>query len=146
MAVETLSHWDGPDGERWAAEAERYDRMSRRFGDAILEVLDAQPGEHVLDVGCGNGALTIAVAAAVGPDGSATGLDISPQMLAVAARRAREAALPNARVLLADAQEVDLPPGSFDALISRFGVMFFEDPVAAFRNLKRTGGQLRVIA
>lgn len=145
MTSTTLEDWDGADGERWAAEAERYDRMTRRFADAIVNAVAARPGERLLDVGCGNGALTLALAEPVAPDGTITGLDISSPMLAVAERRARQRGLTNTSFLHADAQAADLEPGSFDAVVSRFGVMFFNDPVAAFTNLAnalRPGGRL----
>jgi SAM-dependent methyltransferase len=132
---DTFSAWDGADGERWAAEADRYDRMSRRFCDAILEALAPAPGELVLDVGCGNGALLLAVAEGVGPAGAVTGLDVSSPMLAVAGRRAVQRSLGNVDLIHGDAQVAEIPPASFDALISRFGVMFFDNPTAAFTNL-----------
>lgn len=135
MANETLSNWDGTDGERWAAEADRYDRMSRRFADAIIDALAPAKGEDVLDVGCGNGALLLAIADTVAPDGTVTGLDISSPMLEVARRRAADRSLANVSLVHGDAQVVELEPSSFDAVVSRFGVMFFDDATAAFTNL-----------
>lgn len=141
----SLDAWDGADGERWAAEADRYDRMSRRFADAILDAASPAPGERVLDIGCGNGALTLAIAPTVGIEGHVTGVDISTPMLAVAQQRADAVAVDNVSWRRADAQTADLGEGAFDLVVSRFGVMFFEDPHAAFANLARslrTGGRI----
>lgn len=139
---EQIEHWDGEGGEHWAAEAEAYDRLNRRFAERIVERLAPQPGERVLDVGCGNGALSLLLAPVVG---SVVGLDISGPMLATAASRASAAGLSNVTFEKGDAQVHDLPDASFDAAVSRFGVMFFEDPVAAFANIRRMvrpGGRL----
>ena len=102
-------------------------------------------GERVLDIGCGGGSTTIAIARAVTPDGVALGIDISPDLTALAGRRAAEAGLGNARFLCSDAATVRLPEAPFDRLFSRFGSMFFDDPVAAFSNLHsllRPGGRI----
>lgn len=128
-------YWNGGGGERWVAEAERYDMLNQRFGRRLVEVLAAQPGERVLDIGCGNGALALEVAKHVGLDGAVVGLDISEPMLGVARERAHAAGAGNVTFEQGDAQVHSLPPASFHAVTSRFGVMFFEDPVAAFANL-----------
>lgn len=135
VANETLSNWDGADGERWAAEADRYDRMSRHFTDAIVDAVAPTPGEHVLDVGCGNGALLLVIAGMVAPEGTVVGLDISSPMLDVARRRATDHSAGNVRLIHGDAQVAELEPAAFDAVVSRFGVMFFHDATAAFTNL-----------
>ncbi|MGH8922616.1 MAG: class I SAM-dependent methyltransferase, partial [Actinomycetes bacterium] len=99
----------------------------------------------MLDVGCGCGATTLAAAGMVGAGGSAFGLDLSAPMLGVARRRAEERAAANVRFDQADAQTCVLPRDAFDVAISRFGTMFFDDPVAAFRNVAgalRTGARL----
>lgn len=139
---EQIEHWDGEGGEHWAAEAEAYDRLNRRFAERLVERLAPQPGERVLDVGCGNGALSLALAPLVG---AVVGLDISGPMLATAAGRAEAAGLSNVTFEKGDAQVHRLPEASFDAAVSRFGVMFFEDPAAAFANIRgmlRPGGRL----
>ena len=143
--ADQIEYWNGPAGEHWGAEADRYDRIDVEFGELIVVAVDAAPGERVLDVGCGNGALSVAIGSIVAPGGSVLGLDVSGPMLAVAARRASEAGLGNVTFERGDAQVHPLPDGAFDAVVSRFGVMFFDDPVAAFANLARTlrpGGRI----
>jgi SAM-dependent methyltransferase len=143
--ADQIEYWDGPAGEHWAAEQARYDRINIQFGERIVTGLNAEPGERVLDVGCGNGALCLAVAPVVAPGGTVHGLDISGPMLATAARRASQAGLDNVTFENGDAQVHALPDFAFDAVVSRFGVMFFEDPGVAFANLARTlrpGGRI----
>jgi SAM-dependent methyltransferase len=142
-----IESWDGPGGQHWAAEAERYDRMAGSFGERIIEVAAPRPGEQVLDVGCGNGAVALAVSALVKPGGSVTGLDISGPMLVRARQRAETAGIASVSFRKGDAQVYPLPPGSVDVIVSRFGVMFFDDPVAAFANLHRAlkpGGRIAI--
>jgi SAM-dependent methyltransferase len=142
-----VEHWTGAGGDHWAAEHARHDRMLAPFTDVVLQTLDPQPGEAVLDIGCGNGALTWAAAERVSPGGTVVGFDLSPQMLAVA--RNRSSAPPGVAVTFeqGDAQTDGLGT-RFDAWISRFGVMFFKDPVAAFANLARSlrrGGRIAFV-
>ncbi len=143
--ADQIEYWDGPAGEHWVAEQDRYDRINIQFAERIVSGLNAEPGERVLDVGCGNGALCLAIAPIVAPEGTVHGLDISGSMLAAAARRARQAGLDNVTFEKGDAQVHQLPDAAFDAVVSRFGVMFFDDPGVAFANLARTlrpGGRL----
>jgi len=140
-----IESWDGPGGQHWVAEAERYDRMTRSFGERIIEAAAPGPGEQVLDVGCGNGAVALAVSALVAPGGSVMGLDVSGPMLAYARRRAEQARIASVSFRQGDAQVYPLPWAGFDAVVSRFGVMFFDDPVAAFANIGRAlrpGGRI----
>jgi SAM-dependent methyltransferase len=132
-----IESWDGAGGQHWVAEAERYDRMTGSFGERIIEAAAPRPGERVLDVGCGNGAVALAVSALVAPGGSVMGLDISGPMLAYARQRAEQAQIASVSFRKGDAQVYPLPQASFDAVVSRFGVMFFDDPVVAFANLGR---------
>lgn len=134
--AEQKARWTGAGGRHWAAEAERHDRMLAPYRDQLLDVLALRPGERVLDVGCGNAALTLAAATLVAPEGEAVGVDISTPMLAQARQRANDAEVTNVSFVEADAQVHPFDPDAFDALTSRFGVMFFDDPIAAFTNLR----------
>jgi SAM-dependent methyltransferase len=132
---EQAERWNGADGQHWISAQERYDAMLAPFTDLILTAATLVPGESVLDVGCGCGATTLAAARAVSP-GAAVGVDLSAPMLARARAAAALADLPNASFEHGDAQ-VWSPPGlRFDTVVSRFGMMFFADPVAALANLR----------
>jgi SAM-dependent methyltransferase len=136
--VEQMDYWNGAGGEHWVAEQVRYDEINAEFGAQVVAVLAPQPGDRVLDVGCGNGALSLAIAPLVAPAGVVLGLDISAPMIEAAAQRADAARLRNAIFEHADAQTYRLEGAAFDAVVSRFGVMFFDDPDAAFANLGRS--------
>ena len=101
----------------------------------LLEAAALQPGERVVDVGCGGGRQTLAVAQAVGSDGHVLGLDISPQMIELAQARVSEAGATNASFRVADVQTEPFEPDSFDVAVSQFGCMFFDEPERAFANL-----------
>jgi SAM-dependent methyltransferase len=135
--------------EFWVREADRWDGTSGRFGDAMLEAANLVPGQRVLDVGCGAGSTTIEAARRVAPNGAALGVDISAPALALARERAAAAGRDGVDFIEGDAQRHPFEPGAVDAVISRFGTMFFDDPVAAFANLRhalRRGGRLAVVA
>jgi SAM-dependent methyltransferase len=140
-------YWTDIGGPHWVAEQRQFDQMLVHFDAESRRVLDAKPGEHVLDVGCGTGTTTIEIADAVGPTGSVVGCDISPTMIDAA--RVRASDLPQVSFAIADAQTDDLLQADlFDAVYSRFGVMFFVDPVAAFANIAaavRPGGRLTFV-
>jgi SAM-dependent methyltransferase len=131
--------WNGERGERWVTDPDRRDLVMASVADALLAAAALRPGESVLDVGCGCGATTLLAAGQVGPTGSVHGVDVSGPMLAVARERTAAAAATAHHVTfdLADAQTHALPSHRFDAAISRFGTMFFDDPVAAFANVAR---------
>ncbi len=138
-----VEYWNGRPTDVWVAEAERFDAMLGPFGRRLLTATALQPDERVLDVGCGNGAISLEAARAVGPGGRVTGLDLSAPMLGVARRRAEEQGI-DIDFIQGDAQTAsfDRP---FDVVVSRFGVMFFDDPEVAFANLARAtrpGGRL----
>ena len=132
---EQIAYWNGPGGDHWAAQQERTDRVLVEIGTASLARAAAQPGESVIDVGCGCGATTVGLAEAVGPQGRVLALDVSAPMLGRA--RARLAANGNVSFALADAAAHEFAGIEADLLFSRFGVMFFGDPTAAFANLRR---------
>lgn len=127
--------WAGEMGERWLASLDRFEGMIAPIGDALLARAGYKQGERVLDLGCGGGATTLAIAEAVGSQGAALGLDIAPMLIARAEARAA-AAGSTARFICADAATATLGEPPFDRLLSRFGSMFFADPVAAFANLR----------
>ena len=141
---EQRDYWNGPDSREWVAEADRFDAMLAPWGERVLAAVALAAGERVLDVGCGNGATTLGAAALVGApdgveagdgDGTATGFDISAPMLEVARERAVAQGAGNARFVVGDAQ-TDPLGGPYDVAISRFGIMFFADSVAAFTNIR----------
>jgi SAM-dependent methyltransferase len=137
-----IDYWNGPRGDFWVAEQELRDRELAFFGESALKAAAVSAGERVIDVGCGCGATTLALAKAVGANGSVLGVDVSEKMLGRASERA--AGLPNVRFERADAAIFPFD-GSASLVFSRFGVMFFDDPPAAFVNIRRAlapGGRL----
>jgi SAM-dependent methyltransferase len=136
--AEQIALWDGPGGERRARRPHLIDAQVRLHNERLRAAAAITPGEHVLDIGCGTGQTTRQAAqAAAGKEGGALGVDLSAAMLAVARRLSDEAGLGNVAFLRLDAQVHPFEPGRFDVAISRFGVMFFDDPVAAFGNIGR---------
>lgn len=131
--------WNVGPGQTWVRRQTDLDALLGGVTDLLLAAAAPRPGEAALDVGCGAGASTFALAAAVGPAGRVTGLDISAPLLARAEARRAEFGLGLGDVgfLLADAQDHPFPPQGFDLVASRFGLMFFADPVAAFANMRR---------
>lgn len=140
-----IAFWNGHAGERWTRFQRRIDAAHQAFADAALKRLAARAGERIVDIGCGSGGTALALAEAVKGHGFVQGVDVSRPLLGLAAARA--GAIPEypIRFVEADAATHRFEPASFDALFSRFGVMFFADPVAAFANLRRAlkpGGRL----
>jgi SAM-dependent methyltransferase len=120
----------------WLASEDHTELVSGAFGVAAMDRLGLPRGARVIDIGCGSGATTLALAEVVGPDGEAVGVDIAPGMVAAAREHAAAAGVEHARFRTADAQVDDLGDAVFDAAYSRFGVMFFADPAAAFANIR----------
>lgn len=141
--------WNARAGEVWVEQQSMLDRLFQPFEQRLAEAVRQYGAADVLDVGCGAGATSLAVARHSGNRGRCTGVDISVPLIEAARRRAETAGLDNCRFIAADAQQHAFEPGVFDAVISRFGIMFFDDPVAAFANLGRAarpGAGLAVIA
>lgn len=128
--------WDGSEGAFWTAQARRFDTTLANCHGPFLDAADVQEDDRVLDVGCGTGQATRDVAR-VAVDGSALGVDLSSQMIALARNTAATEALDNVEFRHADAQIHPFENAEFDAVISRMGSMFFGDPIAAFANLNR---------
>jgi SAM-dependent methyltransferase len=141
---EQRARWNGIDGEYWTSHQDRLDRTLAPVTGPLLAFAAPRAGSTVIDVGCGCGATTLELARAVGPSGRVVGLDVSGPMLALAAERLR--AFANTTCMLGDAAELPLRDLGADLIVSRFGVMFFGDPEAAFANLRTglaAGGRLR---
>jgi ubiquinone/menaquinone biosynthesis C-methylase UbiE len=138
--------WNGGESEHYVAHADRYDRQLAPFTEALLEQVRLASQGSVLDVGSGCGALTLAAARIAD---SAVGVDISAPLTKVSSERACTAQIDNVEFLVADAQTYAFAPDTFDLVVSQFGLMFFDDPVAAFSNLRRSiapGGRLAFVS
>jgi SAM-dependent methyltransferase len=133
-------YWNTVAGPRWAANPGFRERRNQESLALLLARLGLAGGESVLEIGCGTGALTLPLAAAVGQEGRVVAVDISEPMLGLARQRVEERGLANVTLRLGDAQVFDFAPAAFDLATSRMGVMFFADPIAAFRNI---GGALK---
>ena len=132
-----IEFWNGETGRNWVTHDALMEAMLQPLGESVMDTLAPQPGEHVLDIGCGCGHTSLSLADRVGAEGSVEGVDISAPMLAVASQLAaeRNAEHTSIQFLEADAQTHTFEPERYDVVFSRFGVMFFEDPVAAFANI-----------
>ncbi|HEX6960039.1 MAG TPA: class I SAM-dependent methyltransferase [Ferrovibrio sp.] len=140
-----VEDWNGETGQRWLRQHERLNPQIAPIGQAAMDRAALAAGERVLDVGCGCGETSLELAQRVGPGGAVIGIDASRMLLDAAKALMRRTGTANASFLLGDAQSYAFSPASFDLIFSRFGVMFFADPVAAFRNLLgalRSGGRL----
>jgi SAM-dependent methyltransferase len=142
-----IERWNGTHGERWADDVfrQRQDRTQGPFGEAAMDVLGLQSGQHVLDIGCGSGSTTLELAARVGPSGRVLGVDISTPQLESAKRRARALGVSNVAFENQDAAVFPFAADAFDCAFSRFGIMFFAQPVAAFANIRsglKPGGRI----
>lgn len=138
--------WNGGESMHYVDHADRYDLQLAPFTEALLQEVRLISPASLLDVGCGCGALTLA---ASGLAHSAVGIDISLPLTRVASERARAGRIDNVEFIVADAQIYDFIPGTFDLVVSQFGLMFFDDPVDAFSNVRRSlgpGGRLAFVA
>jgi SAM-dependent methyltransferase len=140
--ADQIDYWNDKAGHTWVELQDRLDRQLEPLGAAAMAALDPKAGERVLDIGCGCGQTTLTL---TGRAGGVTGVDISQPMLAIAEGRLKGT---GAELLKADAQTYAFAPQSFDAAFSRFGVMFFADPQAAFANIRKAlkpGGRLAFV-
>jgi len=140
--------WNGPAGRAWVDAQPTLDGLFAPFENLLVQEARAASASRVLDVGCGTGATTLAIARGLRGDGRCVGADISEPMIAAARSRA-QAEGASASFICADVQRHAFEPATFDLIVSRFGVMFFDSPVQAFENLRhaaRNGAALRVIA
>ena len=140
---EQIAEWNGALGQRWVAMQREIDRIVVPFGDAALKIAAPQPGERVIDIGCGCGDTSLGIARIVGKAGTVLGIDVSTPMLEVARSRAALADCPQLAFREGDASEAELP-GNADLLYSRFGVMFFSQPTQALSHVRgslRAGGR-----
>ncbi|MFD0775916.1 class I SAM-dependent methyltransferase [Streptomonospora algeriensis] len=134
--TEQAQAWNGYEGRHWAEHHDRYDAVNSGFNEQLLDAAAIGPDDRVLDIGCGNGQIT-RLAAQRAHRGHALGVDLSAPMLARAREAAATEGVANVGFEQGDAQLHPLPDAAFDAALSRFGVMFFADPVAAFANTAR---------
>src|SRR6202163_3594609 len=133
--ADQIAFWNGLAGQHWTDRQQAQDTILGPVSDVLIDRVKARAGERIVDVGCGCGATTIALAQKVCPSGHVLGVDISAPMLA-RARQIAPAGLPSDFVL-ADATVYPFDPASFDLLVSRFGVMFFADPALSFANIRK---------
>ncbi|HKD47572.1 MAG TPA: methyltransferase domain-containing protein [Rhizomicrobium sp.] len=132
-----IDFWNGPTGQKWAKHQTDMDRNLADIGAAAMVLADARPGERVLDIGCGNGSTSLMLAEAVGPSGDVIGVDVSQPMLAIARTHVQT---PNIHFVEADAAAYHFTSDR-DLIFSRFGVMFFVEPVAAFTNIRKAAAK-----
>ncbi|MFQ3458795.1 class I SAM-dependent methyltransferase [Bradyrhizobium sp. UFLA01-814] len=145
---EQVKLWNGAAGRAWVETRDVLEGMFKPLEELLVRAVSDAAASRVLDIGCGTGATTFAVARVLGRQGHCTGIDISEPMIAAARARAEPEERPVC-FICADAQSCPFAPASFDMIISRLGVMFFADPVQAFANLRRAarpGAALRFIA
>ena len=143
--ADQIEYWNGPPGEKWVKNQQVMDASLASATAGLLSLAAIKPGERILDIGCGSGQISLLAADAAGAAGQVTGVDISRPLLALARRRAEGRA--NIGFIEADAATQPFAP-EHDLLISRFGVMFFDDPPGAFANLRKAatlGGRLAFV-
>lgn len=142
-----VAYWNQIAGPKWVKISAEMDARFTEITQVLLEGSGASPGMRLLDIGCGTGSVSALLAAQIGVNGRITGVDISEPMLSVG--RANHANIKNLHLLNADAQIFNFGTASYDLIVSRFGVMFFDDPIAAFKNMRSAlveGGRLCFVA
>ena len=122
----------------WLSLETHHERVIGPAGRMAMDRLDPHPGHYIIDLGCGTGQTTLELADRVAPDGRAVGVDITAALLDRARQHAADAGTANVEFHHADVQSSDLGSARYDGAFSRFGVMFFADPVAAFKNVHRS--------
>src|SRR5581483_1754661 len=133
--ADQIAYWNGPNGQRWTDRQASQDVLLAEVAQLLIDRIGPRAGDRIVDIGCGCGATSIALAERVAPGGFVLGVDISAPMLA----RARQLAPKTLPLDFAQADATVYPfaPQSFDLVVSRFGVMFFADPVSSFANLRK---------
>ncbi|MFN0192511.1 MAG: class I SAM-dependent methyltransferase [Aestuariivirga sp.] len=147
--ADQAEYWNSDTGQVWIDYEAYLDAVMNGILARLLKHANPEPGHCILDVGCGTGASVLAFADVVGARGHVTGVDISPKLLSRARTRTEKAGHMNVTLLNADAQTELFASQGFDRIVSRFGVMFFSDPTAAFSNLRKAlkpGGRIAYIS
>ena len=143
--VTQSEYWNGPAGEKWASLANNQDALLGKLGEAVMDAAGISTGQSVLDIGCGSGGSTFEISRRIGAAGTVWGVDISGPMLGIAADRLESHQIENVKFSEADVTTFDFNDHYFDIAFSRFGVMFFEDPIASFASIAnslRSKGEL----
>jgi ubiquinone/menaquinone biosynthesis C-methylase UbiE len=146
--AEAIKAWDGPLYDRFLRYRHIFTTGLGAHGNRALAISPPRPGERVLDIGCGFGDTTQQIAALVGPEGEAVGVDAAERFIETAREEAEQAGVANASFLVGDVQTIDLGEARFDMAFSRMGTMFFAGPVPAMRNVRRAlkpGGRLAIV-
>jgi len=135
---EQKKFWNEKKGEIWVSLESKIDKMLGPLGDQAIKILKPKVGEKILDIGCGTGSTSQTLSKLVGESGIITGIDISKPILNFAQKQKENKKIKNINFIQADAQNHQFSDLNFDAVFSRFGIMFFEDPISAFKNIKKS--------
>ena len=135
---EQKEFWNEKKGEIWVSLESKIDKMLGPLGDQAIKILKPKVGEKILDIGCGTGSTSQTLSKLVGESGIITGIDISKPILNFAQKQKENKKIKNINFIQADAQNHQFSDLNFDAVFSRFGIMFFEDPISAFKNIKKS--------